>query len=410
MKILLVHNYYQLAGGEDEVFRREKELLADAGHEVIEYTRHNNEINGYNIIRKVSLAGRTIWASDSRRDLDYLLRRASPDVVHFHNTFPLISPSAYYACAAAGVPVVQTLHNSRLFCPAGTLYRDGQPCNDCLGRGFSWPAVQHACYQDSRPRSAVIASMLLAHRWLKTWDSKVNKYVVFTEYYRKLFTQAGIPAEKIVLKPHFVESDPGPRDKTGNYALFVGRLAEEKGIRTLLTAWEQLPYIPLKIRGEGPLAAVVQLAMERQGSSVIMVPRPTREGLLDLMKGARVLVWPSAGYNETFGLVAAEAFACGVPVIASRIGAMSEMVREGNTGLNFRPGDSNDLMEKVNWAWAHPDEMEEMGKRARAEFQAKYTKQHNYAALMEIYHSVLALRPLAKTISVPAFISSATRP
>src|SRR5271156_268746 len=182
MKILLIHDYYQLRGGEDEVFLREKCLLQTGGHEVVEYLRHNQEINGYNFLQTATLAARTTWAWDSHRDLKILLKREKPDVAHFHNTFPLVSPSAYYACASADVPVVQTLHNPRLICPAGTLFRDGKPCEECAGLGFAWPAVKHACYQDSRIKSALVGSMLTTHRMLGTWESVVGRYIVSTEF------------------------------------------------------------------------------------------------------------------------------------------------------------------------------------------------------------------------------------
>ena len=399
MKILVVHNHYQIAGGEDEVFRREKELLLESGHEVIEYTRHNDEIADYNALRTFSLAGRSIWAVDSYREISKLLEREGPDVAHFHNTFPLISPAVYYACAAAGVPVLQTLHNSRMICPAGTLYRDGRPCDDCSQRQFAWPAVQHGCYQQSRMRSALVASMLATHRWLGTWKIKVARYVVFTDFYRRLFIDAGIAPEKIAVKPHFVECDPGVRQQPGEYVLFLGRLSAEKGIKTLLRAWENLQGIPLKIRGEGPMANAVDAAASKSDGSIVVVPRPLREKLFDLIKGARFLVWPSEGFNETFGLVAIEAFACGVPVVSSNVGAMGEIVQDGITGLHFRAGDSADLANKVNWAWRHQDKMEAIGKRARAEYEAKYTRERNYKALMKIYEGVLSKTSFVPNIS-----------
>ena len=392
MKILLVHNYYKLRGGEDEVFEREKQLLVSAGHEVMEYTRHNDEINRYGLLEVATLPLRTIWAWDSCRDFRELLQREKPDVAHFHNTFPLISPSAYYSCSAAGVPVVQTLHNPRLICPAGTLYRNGQPCGDCVGRAFPWPAVQHACYQDSHVRSVLPASMLVTHRWFGTWKSKVDKYVVGTEFFRQKFIDAGIVPEKIFVKPHFVENDPGIREKPGQYALFAGRLASEKGVPTLLAAWQTLQDIPLKIRGEGPLSETVQKAANLSNSPIAVLPRVSQKDLFDLIKGARFLVWPSEGYYETFGLIAIEAFACGVPVIASSTGAMGEIVQDGTTGLHFRAGDSLDLAEKVKWAWSHPADLELMGKRARGEFEAKYTRERNYMVLRDIYERVLRER------------------
>src|SRR5271156_4984572 len=223
MKILLIHNYYQLSGGEDEVFQREKRLLDRAGFQVVEYVRDNKEIRDYNALQTISLAARTTWAWDSHRDITELLKREKPDIAHFHNTFPLVSPSDYYACAAAAVPVVQTLHNPRLMCPAATLYRDGKPCEDCLGRAFPWPAVMHACYQHSHVKSALVASMLSAHRSAGTWKTKVDRYIVSTKFYQDKFAAVGLPLDRIVLKPHFVETDPGMRDRPGRYALFIGR-------------------------------------------------------------------------------------------------------------------------------------------------------------------------------------------
>jgi glycosyltransferase involved in cell wall biosynthesis len=389
MKILLSHNYYKLSGGEDEVFHREKRLLLRAGYEVVEYLRENREINDYKLLQTITLAARTTWAWDSHRDLQDLLKREKPDIAHFHNTFPLISPSAYYACWSAGVPVVQTLHNARLICPAGTLCRDGKPCEDCTRASFPWPAVRHACYQQSRSKSALIGSMLFTHRLAGTWKSKVHRYIASTQFYQRKFAEAGIPAERIVLKPHFVETDPGVRARPGDYALFVGRLASDKGVSTLLKAWERLKHVPLRIRGEGPLTNAVQEAANAEGSPVKLVPRLSSEDLFQLVKGARFLVWPSEGFYETFGLIAIEAFACGVPVIASRSGAMEEMVKNGLTGIHFRQADPADLAEQVDWAWSHPDEIDRMGRMARLEFETKYTSEKNIHMLKEIYQQAL---------------------
>ena len=382
MKILLVHNRYQLPGGEDEVHERERELLLQNGHEIIDYVRDNREIANYSAIAKTTLGFRTIWAWDSYRHLAELIEERNPDVAHFHNTFPLISPASYYACTAANVPIVQTLHNPRLLCPSATLYRDGKLCEDCAGRHFAWPAIQHGCYQDSRGRSAVVASMLAIHRGIGTWKHKVNAYVASTEFYRQKFMAAGIPGEKILVKPHFVAADPGCGEGNGKYALFVGRLAPEKGVGTLLDAWRNLKAIPLYLRGEGPLKEAV---LRRQDASLKWMPRMERSELFDLIKGARFLVWPSEGHYETFGLIAIEAFACGVPVIASRTGVMQEIVQDGVTGLHFVPGNSNDLANKVQWAWGHPEELLTMARNARTKYEDSYTAADNYELLMQIY-------------------------
>jgi glycosyltransferase involved in cell wall biosynthesis len=389
VKILLVHNRYQVLGGEDEVYCRERQLLLSHGHNVIEYTRDNREIAEYGARKKATLVLRTTWAWDSYGQVAAVLAEEKPNLAHFHNTFPLISPAAYYACSAAGVPVVQTLHNSRLLCPAGTLFRNGRTCQECAGRRVAFPAVLHGCYHQSRVHSAVVASTLSIHHWLGTWTQKISSYIASTEFYRAKFVAAGLPSEKIALKPHFVDPDPGCTEQKGEYALFVGRLVPEKGVPTLLTAWQQVRTAPLFILGEGPLAEAVSMVQAQTGGRVTLLPRASRSVIVDLMKAARFLVWPSYGYYETFGLVAIEAFACGIPVIASASGVMKEIVQDGCTGLHFIPGDADDLAKKVEWAWEHPVEMREMGQNARGEYQAKYAAERNYEILSQIYQSVL---------------------
>jgi glycosyltransferase involved in cell wall biosynthesis len=230
---------------------------------------------------------------------------------------------------------------------------------------------------------------------MKTWQNQVDVFIASTEFYRQKFIQGGLPAEKIVVKPHFVVTDPGPGKNRGDYALFIGRLAPEKGVRTLLGAWEKLKGIPLKIRGDGPLLGEVQEFIRRNPSDVEVVPRASSEQWMALMRGARFLVWPSGGLYETFGLVAIEAFSFGMPVIASRTGVMAEMVQDGRTGLYFNPGDTEDLAKKVAWAWTHPEEMAEMGRAARAEYEAKYTAEKNYAQMIDIYRGVISRRTSA---------------
>jgi glycosyltransferase involved in cell wall biosynthesis len=388
LRVLLVHNFYQEPGGEDEVFARERELLERAGHAVCVYTRRNEEIGTASIAEKISLPLRTVWAWDSARAIRELIRREKPNVAHFHNTFPLISPAAYQTCQEEGVAVVQSLHNPRLMCPAATFHRDGRECQACLGKRLAWPGVMHACYRGSRAETAAVATMLALHRRRGTWRQLVDRYIVSTQFYRRLFIRAGLPQEKLQIKPHFVPTDPGVSKKKREYALFVGRLAPEKGVSTLLKAWVKLPAIPLKVRGEGRLLGDVQ-AFARD-HAVEIVPRLSRGELVELFHGARFLVWPSEGLYETFGLVAAEAFACGVPVIASGTGVMAEMVHDHQTGLHFVPGNPDDLAKKAAWAWWNPEEMERMGHAARAEYETKYRPEPNYNKLMNIYFRAVA--------------------
>jgi len=388
----MVHNYYQQPGGEDVVFTAECDLMRRHGHQVVTYTEDNRRILNSASLRT---AVESVWSLRTRRQLLQLLRQERPDVAHFHNIFPLISPSAYSACREVGVPVVQTLHNPRLICPSGTLHRNGQLCEDCLGKTPPWPGVVHKCYKDSAAATAAVAAMLTVHRALRTWQRAVDMYIVTTQFYRKRFISAGLPDKRTVLKQHFVYPDPGSRWDSPSfqterrdlgYALFIGRLHPEKGIRTLLRAWCHCRDIPLVIRADGRLMDETRDFIRRERlHQVELVGRLARPKLMDLIKGARFLVWPSEGYYETFGLVAIEAYACGVPVIAGRIGVAIENVEDGRTGLHFEPGDPHDLATKVRWAWTHPFEMDKMGRLARQVFERKYTADRNYEILHNAY-------------------------
>lgn len=383
MKVLLVHNKYQQPGGEDEVFADEANLLKSYGHQVLRYSVHNDRVVDMN---PLALAGATLYNPSSHRELRSLVRQERPQIVHFHNTFPLVSPAGYYAVKAEGVPVVQTLHNYRLLCPNALFFRDGHVCEDCQGKFVPWPGVLHACYRGNRMASGAVAAMLTTHRMLRTWTQKVDIYVSLTEFAREKFVEGGVPAEKIMVKPNFVYPDPGSGEGGGGYALFVGRLSPEKGIGTLLAAWQRLGEgIPLKIVGDGPLADLVARTAERLPQVEWMGRRPLEE-VYELMGKASIVVFPSEWY-ETFGRVAIEAFAKGAVVIAANIGAIAELVDHGRTGLHFRPGDPVDLAAQVEWVSAHPMDSASMRREARAEFEAKYTAERNYEMLMEIYEA-----------------------
>jgi glycosyltransferase involved in cell wall biosynthesis len=226
--------------------------------------------------------------------------------------------------------------------------------------------------------------MLAGHRILGTWQEQVDAYIVFTEFFRQKFIDAGLPREKIFVKPHFLGADPGMKETRGDYALFLGRLAPQKGVPTLLKAWRSLGHVPLRIAGAGPMERDVEQFVG-ENPSVCALSYLSRKECFDSIKKARFLVCPSEGYGETFGLVAIEAFACGTPVIASRTGAMTEIVGDHKTGLHFTPGDPDDLAAKVRWAWTHPGEVDEMGRTARVQYKAKYTAEGNHRILMEIY-------------------------
>lgn len=393
MKILLVHNFYQQPGGEDIAFRREIDLLRQHGHDVLTYERKNSETQTLSLHQKATLPINAVWSSRAFRDIQTILKQEKPDLVHFHNTHFMISPSAYYACREEHIPVIQSLDNPRLLCPAASFFRDGHPCEDCLQKTPPWPGVLHACYRNSRLQTGIVAFMLTTHRLLGTWQNLVDRYLVATEIYKQKFVEGGLPTEKITVKPHFVFPDPGVRSSTaGSYALFIGRLDPEKGVPTLLKTWEKITHIPIKIRGSGKLLEQVK-TFAHKNPQIQIVDRLSDIELAELIKGARFLVWPSEGFYETFGFVAAEAYACGVPVIASDVGVMQEMVRDNRTGLHFTQGSAEDLTSKVIWAWDHPEEMSNMGRNARREFEEKYTAEKNYPLLMDAYQAAINARP-----------------
>jgi glycosyltransferase involved in cell wall biosynthesis len=384
VKILRVHDHYLQPGGENQAELAERRLLERAGHELVVYERHNREIEEMGLLGRAMLPVRTVWARDSLRDLSALVQRERPDLAHFTNTFPLISPLAYDACRSAGVPVVQSLHNYRLLCPAGTLLRHGRPCEECVEHTL-WRGVRHGCYRDSRAATAVVAAMLALHRRRGTFAERVDAYVALTDFARRKFVEGGLPEARIFVKPNFVE-DPGPRPEPEDYALFVGRLAPEKGPFTLLHAWEELgDRLPLRVAGDGPLRERLEAESARAGlTNVRFLGWLPRSEVLDQIRRARFLVFQSECY-ENFPLTIAEAFACGTPVLAPRLGAMAEIVTDRRTGLLFEPRDPRDLADKALFAWRNPKPLEDLGRAARGEYEAHYTPERNLEQLLEIY-------------------------
>ena len=381
MKILIAHNYYQQAGGEDHCVTAEVAMLRDHGHEVIRYNLHNDSIDS---MSRLQVGLRTIWSRTSYHEIQELIRTSRPDIVHFNNTFPLISPAAYYAARAENVPVVQTLHNFRLLCPNALFFRNGQVCEDCLGKSIPWPGVLHKCYRGSLAASATVATMLATHRAMGTWRNAVDAYIALTEFGRQKFITGGLPADKIFVKPNFVYPDPGPGTGKGRYAVFVGRLSEEKGIETLLTAWKSLGgIVALKIVGDGPLAGAVAQAATSDSGIEWLGSQPL-EVVYPMIGDAMFLVLPSQCY-ETFPRVLIEAYAKGTPVIASNLGAMATVVDHGRTGLHFRPGDAADLVAQVHRLLADPLELNRIRQTVRQEYEEHYTAQSNYHTLMAIY-------------------------
>jgi glycosyltransferase involved in cell wall biosynthesis len=383
LKIVVAHNFYQQPGGEDQVFADETALLESHGHTVARHTVHNDEVTH---LGRLTLAGRTIWNRQSHRELYELVRRERAEIVHFHNTFPLLSPSVYSAARAAGAAVVQTLHNYRLICPTAICYRDGKVCEDCVNKTIPWPAIVHRCYRGDRSASVVTAAMLAVHHGRGTFNNDVDGYIALTGFAKNKFVQAGLPAEKIFIKPNFVLPDAGAGDGSGNYCLFVGRLTESKGIEVLLQAWKLLPKkIELKIAGDGELAPLVRDAAATD-PRIHFVGRLPLDQVSDLMGKATALIFPSVWY-EGLPKTILESYARGTPVVASNLGSMIELIEAGKTGAHFNPGDASDLAAVISRGFAEGS-LSGMRPSVRERFVARYTAEANYRMLKEVYEHV----------------------
>jgi glycosyltransferase involved in cell wall biosynthesis len=387
MRVLVVHNHYQQPGGEDRVFADECSMLTAHGHEVRSFTAHNDTIRSD---RPIATAARATWNGGMYRRVRALLRDRRADVMHCHNTFPLISPAVYYAARAHGVPVVQTLHNYRLLCPAAVFFRDGHQCERCLGHAVAWHGLAHGCYRGSRAATAAAVAAISTHRVLGTWTREVAVYVALSEFAKAKFVQGGVPENMIVVKPNFVHPDPGVGTGDGGFALFVGRLVPEKGVRTLLAAWERLGEgFPLRIVGDGPIASEVEHAA-RRSRSIEWLGHRSPEDVAELMRRSTMLICPSE-WCETFGRVVIEAFATGTPVIATRIGAIAELIDDGRTGRLLPSGDADALAEQVEMLLADAPQRTYMRQQARSEFEARYTMARNHEMLAAVYRRATAV-------------------
>jgi glycosyltransferase involved in cell wall biosynthesis len=385
----MIHNRYLQRGGEDESTESEVAVLRTQGHEVVLYEEHNTRIQQLGNVRT---APRAVWSRESYRKIGDTLDADRFDIVHVQNHFPLISPAAHWAASRRNIPVVQSLRNYRLLCANALLYRDSAPCHDCLNRRIPWPAVLHRCYRGSRLGSVAVAGSQLLHRSLGTWNRCVDTFIALTSFSRDLFVDAGIPRDRIVVKPNFLSTDPGPGPGGAGF-LFVGRLAEEKGVLTLLRAWKELPPgAELEIIGDGPLASEVQRSAE-EAPNIRWSGALPHAAVIDRLGRARAAIMPSEWY-ETFGRLIIEAYARGTPVIASSLGAMKELVVDERTGLLFSPGDPADLARQLKRLMDAPGNW--MRDSSRAEFESAYQAGQNYRSLMKIYEYATAVRRARK--------------
>jgi glycosyltransferase involved in cell wall biosynthesis len=381
VKILLVHNRYKQPGGEDTVFENERALLQAGGHEVKSYVRTNDELD---LIGRLQAAKETVWSGRTYGEVLALIDAFRPDVVHCHNTFPLVSPSVYFAANARGVPVVQTLHNFRLACLNAMLYREDSVCTDCVGR-LPWRGVVRGCYQDAVPQSAVVGFTLVLHRALRTYGTRVATYIALTESAKAMFVQAGLPSERIRVKPNFTQAIDAPTYRNGRDGLlFVGRLSREKGIETLARVAQRLPQVRIRVVGDGPHAERL-----RGLANVELLGRLERTRVLALMHESQCLIVPSIS-PETFGMVVAEAFACGLPVIASRVGALVELIDDGRTGMLCAAGSDTAFANAITSLLGSPEQLKSMSVAAHAYSRQPLGPDRNLRMLEEIYRGCQA--------------------
>lgn len=378
LRILLVHNRYRRRGGEDVVFEREAQLLRNAGHEVETYERHNDEIDG---IGAAALAAQTLWSRRTVREITSIVERFRPDVAHVHNTFPLISPSVYPTLKRLGVPIVQTLHNYRLMCLNAMLLREGRPCEDCVVR-LPWRGVGHGCYRGSPAQSAMLAATLSMHRQ-HTIIGHVDRFIALTQFARGLFVRAGIPAEKIVVKPNFVFDRGRPPVGPRSGFLYVGRLSAEKGIDTLAQAARLVPHAQIDVIGDGPGADVL--------SGIPNVRLHGRKDATDVrraMESAAFLLMPSVSY-EGCPMTLAEAYEAGLPIIASSLGSLGELVEHGVTGLRTPPGDAYATAMLMSDVIERPQLIQDLATGARARYESDYSPGSQATVLERIYRSCM---------------------
>ncbi|MGW3419626.1 glycosyltransferase [Streptomyces phaeochromogenes] len=394
MHVLVVHNRYSSAqpSGENKVVDQEVALLRAAGHRVGVFERRSDDIAARSLLSKAALPLLVPWNPAVRTELATRLRTERPDVVHVHNVFPLLSPAVLAACADAGVPAVATLHNYTQVCPPGTLQRDGRPCTECVGSA-PLPAVRHGCYRGSRLATVPLAVSLSVNR--RRWWSGVERFLCISAAQRDVLVRAGMPAERLAVKHNFVPEPGSRRAGDGEHVLYLGRLAEAKGVRLLMTAWDEVAAgggvgVPLVIAGTGPLEReVTAWAAGRDDVRYV--------GLYDPAQCRRAIarsvavVAPST-WLEPFGLVLVEAMAAGVPAVAAGHGAFVELVEDGVTGLLHRPGEPASLASRIRRITAEPARNREMGEAARRRYEQDFSPAVGLERLVEEYRTAIAGR------------------
>ncbi|MGA7161623.1 MAG: glycosyltransferase family 4 protein [Bacteroidota bacterium] len=399
MKILLVHNFYgsTAPSGENTAYLAEASLLRNRGHSVIEFNRHSDELLRENFFGRLKGAASAVWNPFSLRALKVTIEETKPDIVHVHNTFPLLSPSVLYASRRQNIPTVMTLHNYRIGCSAGTAVRKDQPCTLCLDKKSVMPALRFGCYRDSRIATVPVSAMIAFHNARKTWRRNVDAFITLSDFQRDTMIKFGIPAESLFVKPHFLEHPPQPVpwNERDQKAIFVGRLYAAKGIHILLEAWKRMGKgaPPLEVVGDGPMRAQLVRSIEESGmqESVSFVGNVSHQETMDRISKAKLLIVPSLCF-EGFPMVVLEAFALGVPVAASNIGSLPSLISENRSGKLFTPGDAGEILSCVKGLLGDDAKLRLLGEAVRNEFADKYTAEKNYGMLTGIYEAAASRR------------------
>ena len=379
-RILLVHNYYQIGGGEHSVFQNEAALLREHGHEVFEYTRDNSDLQKSKM-KLLLVPFSTIWSFKTYREIRKIIKEKRIDIVHCHNTFPLISPSVYYAARSRKKPVYQTIHNFRFLCPNGIFFCDGHICELCKKKGSFWSAWKHKCYRNSRIGTLTVIAMLRIHRMLGTYK-KIN-YIFLTEFGRNKFDRLiNIEGDNVFVKPNFVYENSIPEEYCGaKDFIFAGRLEENKGVRILIERWKQIPLDKvLHVYGDGTLNEYV-VAASKEHKNIIFHGFVSHEEILRKLKTSCALIFPSLWY-ETFGMSIAESFSVGCPVISSDLGNHAQLVRDSEGGLLFEITDEAGFIQTINDTI---ENRESLSKKAYSYYKEKLAADENYKILISIY-------------------------
>ena len=391
MRLILAHNFYSSAvpSGENNVFEIEGKALLAKYHFVKFFTRQSDDIRAKGAMGVIQGALATPWNPWMARAIRLQVDHFQPDVVHVHNTFPLLSPAIFHAIGKRAARVL-TLHNYRVFCPAAIPMRAGKVCTECIDKRSAIPAMIHGCYRRSRVATLPLALSVGLHRALGTWVNQVDAFICLSEFQRELMIEAGLPREKVHVKPNFYPGNPDvvawPERKP--YVVFAGRLTAEKGVINLLRAWRLwgVAAPELRLVGDGELRA--ELERMAEGLPVRFLGQVGSEDAQAQIAGARLLVLPSECF-EGFPMVVREAFAFGTPAAVSNLGPLPTIVEHGKSGVVFQTGDPQSLLQEVRQAWVTPGLLARLGQGARAEFESKYTEEANYTTLMEIYRQAI---------------------